>query len=98
MTAVAVFWGVALGFVNVVPAIPGAAGAGERPFEGTGEFRSGSSVRENAELPVDLRSGSVVRGLAGVTDSLERSREESRGVTELSPVDLAGAIAGVIFE
>jgi hypothetical protein len=26
------------------------------------------------------------------------SREESRGVTELSPVDLAGAFAGVIVE
>jgi hypothetical protein len=44
-------------------------------------------------------SGMRVAGMFfGVADSLERSREESCGVTELSPVDLAGAITGVIVE
>jgi arylsulfatase A-like enzyme len=37
----------------------------ERPFEGTGDSRSDSSVREGGGVPADTRSGSSVRGVAG---------------------------------
>jgi hypothetical protein len=84
----------------------GAGFDGGRPFEEeaveeaveTAELRSGCSVGGMEGVPAELRSGSVVRGLDGVADSLVRSREESREVTELSPVDPAGAFAGAIVE
>jgi hypothetical protein len=104
---VAVFSGVELALVDVVPETPAASGTRERPFDkrpfeeeavGTAELRSGCSVGGMEGVPAELRSGSVVRGLDGVADSLVRSREESREVTELSPVDPAGAFAGAIVE
>jgi hypothetical protein len=52
-----------------------------------------------AFLGVELGLVDVVPGTPEAAGTRERPfEEESRGVTEFSPVDLAGAFAGVIVE